>query len=91
MDKRVHLVISGVVQGVFYRASTRDKALYLGLNGWVRNLPNGDVESVFEGLSEKVDEMIQWCWVGPQNARVDKIEIDSSEKIEGLKGFRIVG
>lgn len=85
--ERVHVVVSGVVQGVFYRASTRDKALELGLSGWVRNLPNGDVEAVFEGNRETLEKMIGWCWVGPSAAQVDEVKIKWDEKIENLVGF----
>jgi acylphosphatase len=62
MEKgRVHLIISGFVQGVFYRASTRDMAIRLGLKGWVGNLSNGNVEAVFEGPVEQLKQAVEWC------------------------------
>src|SRR6476469_7238634 len=59
---RVHVFVSGVVQGVGYRYSTRNQAKYFGLGGWVRNLPDGRVEAVFEGSKKAVEGMISWCW-----------------------------
>ncbi len=75
MEKgRVHLIISGYVQGVFYRASTRDMALRLGLKGWVRNLYNGNVEALFEGPVDKLRDAVKWCHEGPPGARVTEID-----------------
>ena len=67
--ERAHVRISGQVQGVFFRDSTRQKAEELGLAGWVKNLPDGRVEAVFEGPAEKVREMIRWCEEGPRTPR----------------------
>ena len=71
---RVHVIISGYVQGVFYRASTRDTANRLGLKGWVRNLPDGSVEAVFEGPEDRIMQAIQWCYEGPAGAWVKNID-----------------
>lgn len=71
---RVHLIIYGRVQGVCYRAATLDTAIELGLNGWVRNLPNGNVEAVFEGPADMLQKVIAWCHDGPPGARVTKID-----------------
>ncbi|MEM3692713.1 MAG: acylphosphatase [Candidatus Bathyarchaeia archaeon] len=71
---RVRVQISGIVQGVFFRASTRRIALELGLKGWVRNLPNGRVEAIFEGEEEKVRKALEWCRKGPPGAKVEKVE-----------------
>lgn len=68
-------MISGKVQGVWYRASTKKKAEELGLTGWVKNMSDGNVEAVFEGDAVKVDEMISWCWIGPPLARVIDVKI----------------
>ncbi|ODS36746.1 MAG: acylphosphatase [Candidatus Altiarchaeales archaeon WOR_SM1_86-2] len=76
MKVRAHVYISGMVQGVFYRASTRDAAKRIGVAGWVRNLPNGDVEAVFEGEKERVERMIEWCRSGPRAARVDDVRVE---------------
>ncbi|WP_456433593.1 acylphosphatase [Thermosulfuriphilus sp.] len=73
--KRVHVFISGRVQGVFYRAYTQDEARRLGLRGWVRNLPDGRVEAVFEGEEEAVDQMIKWCHRGSPGALVSQVEV----------------
>ena len=71
MEKsRAHLVIKGRVQGVFYRASTQETAINLGLKGWVRNLPDGNVEAVFEGAAEKVKEAVALCYKGPPGSNV---------------------
>ena len=82
MKTRVHVVISGRVQGVFFRASAGEKADELGLTGWVRNKPSGDVEAVFEGEEGAVDEMLAWCHRGPPHAKV----INFSANIEPFTG-----
>lgn len=74
MKKRVHLLISGKVQGVFFRANTRDRARRLGLSGWVRNLPDGRVEAVAEGEEERLKELVDWCHHGPPGAIVRAVE-----------------
>lgn len=74
--KRAHLVISGRVQGVFFRANTRREALNLGLMGWVRNLPDGRVEVIVEGEEDKVERLIHWCWEGPPLAIVREIDVE---------------
>lgn len=73
---RVKATIKGRVQGVFYRQSTKEAALNHKVTGWVRNLPNGDVEAVFEGPKQAVHEMLSWCKQGPPAARVDEILVD---------------
>ncbi len=77
--KAVHAIVSGRVQGVWYRASTRDEARRLGLTGWVKNLPDGSVELVAEGPSDKVDALIKWCHQGPPYARVSNVEVQEIE------------
>jgi acylphosphatase len=73
---RVQVLISGRVQGVFFRAYTRDQAVARGLRGWVRNLPDGRVAAVFEGDREKIDSMLAWCRQGPPYAAVDEVLTD---------------
>lgn len=74
MDKmRAHIIIEGMVQGVWYRAFTRDTASSLGLTGWVRNLPDSRVEAVFEGSRQDIEKAIQDCHHGPSGARVTNI------------------
>ncbi|MFC1480154.1 acylphosphatase [Candidatus Omnitrophota bacterium] len=72
---RAHVVISGLVQGVFFRSDTMEEATRLGLTGWVKNRWDGRVEAVFEGEKQDVDKMISWCYQGPPAARVDTVEI----------------
>jgi len=72
--KRLHLGVSGRVQGVFYRAETAKVAKSLGLTGWVRNLPDGRVEIVVEGDEEALQQFQRWCRQGPPAARVEEIE-----------------
>jgi len=76
---RAHLLISGRVQGVFYRASTQDKARSLGLRGWVRNLPDGRVEIIAQGDPDDVQALIAWAHDGPPLAVVDDVEITWEE------------
>ncbi len=82
---QVKAVISGRVQGVFYRAETKKTADKLGIQGYVKNLPNGSVEAVFEGDNSIVKKMLEWCNKGPSAASVENI---FSEKIEGLSNFK---
>ena len=79
---RLHVYISGRVQGVFFRDSTKNMALKLGLKGWVRNLRDGRVEEVFEGESDKVSDILEWCKKGPINASVSNVTIEL-EKYKG--------
>ena len=72
--KRVHLIISGLVQGVWYRHNTNKVANQLGLKGYVRNLGNGNVEVVAEGSEEKIKQLIAFCREGPESARVDTVD-----------------
>ncbi|AFY70906.1 Acylphosphatase [Thalassoporum mexicanum PCC 7367] len=85
---RVHLFISGNVQGVGYRFSTASMAKKLGLAGWVRNLLDGRVEATFEGAKETVEKMLSWCYQGPDYAIVKDITIAHEQPL-GLKGFEI--
>ena len=67
---RLHMIIQGQVQGVFFRAATRDAARALGLTGWVRNLNDGSVEAVFEGSMDRLKQVVTWCHKGPPGASV---------------------
>ncbi|MBI5778008.1 MAG: acylphosphatase [Planctomycetes bacterium] len=86
---RAHLHISGIVQGVFFRHYTFETAHKLGLTGWVRNLANGQVETVFEGPKDKIDEMVKWCQQGPDSARVTSVDIKWETADGTLTGFNI--
>jgi len=70
----IQLIISGKVQGVYFRASAKEKADSLGLKGWVRNTRDGNVELVASGHYEKLAEMRDWCSHGPAGARVERVE-----------------
>ncbi|MBD2094627.1 acylphosphatase [Trichocoleus sp. FACHB-591] len=83
---RAHVWISGRVQGVGYRMSTCQAAETLGVNGWVKNLPDGRVEAVFEGPPELLEEMIRWCHKGPQMAIVQEVKVEYEEP-EEIQGF----
>jgi acylphosphatase len=72
---RAELLISGLVQGVFYRASAQQQGLRLGLSGEVRNLATGDVEAIVEGPKERIEEFIAWCRRGPPAARVENVQV----------------
>lgn len=90
MKKRYRVFISGRVQGVFFRANTCKTAVALGLAGWVRNLPDGRVETVFEGEQSKTEAMLSWCRTGTPPARVDRVEAAEEDAAANLTGFEIV-
>lgn len=73
--KRAHVFVSGWVQGVFFRAETRDLARRLGVTGWIKNLWDGRVEAVFEGEGWAVKRMVSWCHRGPSGAQVEGVEV----------------
>ena len=86
---RAHLIISGYVQGVFFRAYTQEKAAMLGLKGWVKNNHDGTVEAVFEGERGGVEEMIRWCHKGPTGARVSNAMIEWGDYTGEFRDFSI--
>lgn len=88
--RTVHLVIQGLVQGVSYRATARDEARGRGLHGWVRNLPNGDVEALAQGEGADVDTFIAWCHQGPDEARVSGVTVTERSADEALGPFTVV-
>jgi acylphosphatase len=88
--QRRRVTIGGRVQGVFFRASCAAEARRRGLSGWVRNLPDGRVEAVFEGDDDDVSAMVDWCGGGPPDAVVESAE-SSPEPPTGEVGFRIRG
>jgi acylphosphatase len=87
---RTHVVVSGRVQGVFFRDSIRRLAERHGVAGWVRNTWDGTVEAVFEGEPDGVDRLVEFCREGPPGARVENVDV-SAEAPEGLSGFRVTG
>lgn len=85
---RAHVLVSGRVQGVYYRASTRDAAEERGVDGWVLNRDDGRVEAVFEGREEDVRALVAWCETGSPAADVDSVEVEYGEP-DGETGFEI--
>lgn len=85
---RRKVVVHGHVQGVFFRETIRRRALAAGVAGWARNLPDGTVETVFEGEAEAVERLIAFCREGPRGARVDWVDVESEEP-EGRTGFEV--
>ena len=85
---RVHVFVEGRVQGVWFRDSAYREAARLGVHGWVRNLSDGRVEAIYEGLRDAVEEMIAWTNHGPDRARVTRLQI-KDEAPRDEKGFSI--
>lgn len=90
MNKRYHVSISGRVQGVFFRANACKTARALGLTGWVRNLPDGRVETLFEGGQENTEAMAAWCRTGTPPARVDHADVTEEKDEGGFTCFEVV-
>ncbi len=84
-----YLLISGQVQGVCFRHYTRQTALKNGVSGWVRNLPDGRVEALFEGDEQAVNTTVDWCRSGPEWARVDRVEIEDRAVTGKFTNFTI--
>ncbi len=87
--RRVHVRVTGRVQGVYYRQSTQREALARRLTGWVRNLPDGRVELVAEGHPGQVAELVQWLQRGPAAARVEEVEISEVAPTGGTAPFEV--
>ena len=85
---RVRVVVTGRVQGVWFRESCRERAVAVGVAGWVRNRADGTVEGVFEGPPAAVDRLVTWCRTGPSHARVDTVAT-ADEIPVGDAGFRV--
>ena len=89
MKVRAHILVSGRVQGVFFRSETQDQAIRQDVTGWVRNLPDGRVEAVFEGEKENVEKVIEFCRRGPPGARVAKVDVHWQDFTGEFKDFKI--
>ena len=87
--QRVHVIISGEVQGVAFRANCQRQATALGVTGWVRNLWDGSVEALFEGPSSAVEAMLRWCHRGPSFAVVTGVEVNEAEPGPSHQSFYI--
>jgi len=86
---RAHILITGRVHGVGFRANARRMAHQLGLKGWVRNLRDGSVEITVEGEEELVERLIQWCHRGPTSAYVSNVTVETSEALGEFNGFTV--
>lgn len=86
---RAHLIVEGFVQGVFFRATTRQTAQEHGVNGWVRNLSSGDVEAVLEGEEAAVRKVIDWCRHGPTGSSVKRVTVNREEWTGEFDGFSV--
>lgn len=87
--KAVHLIVTGRVQGVFYRASTQEQGEHMGLAGWVRNRPDGSVEAHVQGPARQVDVLVEWCRSGPPMAAVDDVTCEPATYDTTLTRFGI--
>lgn len=85
---RKRVIVSGAVQGVFFRDSCRTEAASRGVGGWVRNLRDGTVEAAFEGELDAVDQLVEWAHKGPPQARVDEVQV-CEEPPQGLTDFQV--
>ncbi|HUF84718.1 MAG TPA: acylphosphatase [Acidimicrobiia bacterium] len=85
---RRRVLVSGWVQGVWFRESCRQQAVAAGVTGWVRNLADGRVEAVLEGPEPAVDRLVRWCHEGPRRARVEAVEVTVEEPV-GESGFLV--
>jgi acylphosphatase len=90
LNMRVHLLIEGRVQGVFFRRHTREKAIQNGLRGWVRNLPDGRVEAVFEGDDLAVRRIVEFCRVGPRGSHITRVEVIDEKYLGEYGDFSIL-
>ncbi|MAH22027.1 MAG: acylphosphatase [Thaumarchaeota archaeon] len=88
---RIHVVVSGEVQGIGYRAFIKRRAQSIGVIGWIRNLENGSVEAVFQGESDIIEEVIAICNRGPVFARVKNVQVFKEEPRDDLSNFSIIG
>ncbi|MEW6036533.1 MAG: acylphosphatase [Candidatus Micrarchaeota archaeon] len=89
MKARIHILVFGDVQGVFFRANTQGEGGRLGVSGWVRNLPDGSVEVLAEGEKEALEALLDWCRHGPAGASVGRVEPAWLQFRGNLHGFRV--
>lgn len=88
-QKRWHILVSGIVQGVYYRASTEGQAKEIGLTGYARNLPDGRVEIVAEGTDQQLLQLKAWCHQGPPAASVDAVEVSEQSATGEFSEFGV--
>lgn len=87
--RAVEVVVSGRVQGVFYRVTCRDEARRLGITGWIRNREDGAVVAHLEGEPDAVAELVEWCRTGPPAALVEEVSVSEVEP-DGVRGFDVM-
>ena len=84
-----HFLITGKVQGVFFREASRKVAEKLNIKGWIKNNPNGEVEALITGKEKEVDDFVNWCRVGPERAEVDEVKI-SKQQVLHFEKFEVI-
>ena len=89
VQKRVHLFVTGRVQGVFFRQATRVIAIKNYVTGWIKNLDDGRVEIMIEGEDKSVDVVTKWCNLGPANSRVDELKTNQEEFLGEFDNFEV--
>jgi len=89
VKNRVHVIVHGRVQGVAFRHYTMRRALELGVCGWVRNMPDGRVEGLFEGDEPAIQALVEWCRSGPPAARVERVDVLAGEYSGEYEDFSI--
>ena len=88
-NQEAHVIVSGMVQGVFFRRSTREIASFCGVNGFVRNLPGGQVEAVLQGERSEVEKVVDFMREGPAGAVVERISVEWRDSSETHEGFHV--
>lgn len=89
-ESRVHIIVSGIVQGVFFRTKTKEAADRLKISGWAKNKKDGTVEIIAEGDKDSVDRLIQWCRQGPRGALVEDLKLTREEYRGEFNSFNII-
>ena len=89
VQKRIHIFVTGRVQGVFFRQSTKVMAIKNNVKGWVRNLDDGRVEIVAQGETQDIDNLAHWCKTGPANSRVDEFELSEENISDEFETFEV--
>ena len=89
VQKRIHIFVTGRVQGVFFRQSTKVMAIKNNVKGWVRNLDDGRVEVVAQGKTQDIDNLVHWCKTGPANSRVDEFELSEENISDEFETFEV--
>ena len=89
VQKQIHIFVTGRVQGVFFRQSTKVMAIKNNAKGWIRNLDDGRVEIVAQGETQDIDNLAHWCKTGPANSRVDEFELSEENVTDEFENFEV--